>query len=495
MEYAAVNETELLIEANRLVAGGLRDAAIDLLQEGLETSPHSPALLSALGRAYLLTGQPEQAVVYLKRSLEVEQATNVAPQALLSAQTDDFTDDDLAFIDAQAEQQTELDFPSQDIVSAETSPVGRVSTSQPPRRPILHIEPREEGCKAERRDQNEIKARDRSRRLEPQDDSSSPAREINTQHPEESRPPPDTEPTDYDPEFEPADQPPSELPFNTPELVLDFDETESYEEDVGFLVESLGPILDEETGELAWDDYEGLDEFDEEAQRETPDQSQAEDSVARVTRARQIAAELLLECDWLPSTIDLLQQIFVENGWGAARIAIEREIEKGLLPDELVLAMDIRRYWSENERLWTTYDRIRTNAPFMEAEAAYRHMSWAEALRIVRCFPTLPAVEEVIDLIENTYEWWYTDGNLRRSFKTFLKFLKYRTGSMRGALPGHCFFDFIDGPDSELGAESFDFLHSTTPGYQYLNELGIQLPLGGEHLPRNIMSIRKEPER
>jgi len=94
-----------------------------------------------------------------------------------------------------------------------------------------------------------------------------------------------------------------------------------------------------------------------------------------------------------------------------------------------------------------------------------------------------------------SYEWWYADRNLCRSFKTFLKFLKYRTGSMRGALPGHCFFSFLGWPESESSTESIGLLHPITPESQYLQELGIQLPMGGEPSPRNILSIKKEPEQ
>ena len=114
------------------------------------------------------------------------------------------------------------------------------------------------------------------------------------------------------------------------------------------------------------------------------------------------------------------------------------------------LCDSIRNYWFNNERYWITFARIKKNGLYMEADAAYRHMSWAEALRIVRCFPALPEVEEVIGLIEETYEWWYSDQKLCRSFKTFFKFLKYRTGSMRGALPGHCAFSFLEWPDSDF---------------------------------------------
>jgi len=552
MELAIVNETEVLTEANRLVTSGLRHAAIDLLRECLESSPDSPSLHSALGRVYLLVGQPEQAVIYLQRSLEVRQAKKLATQSSPKGQDDDFTDDDLAFVAAQAEQQNETDIPPYDLVPPEASQVGGTDAPQTPSSSIAQVGSRNGGLEAANPDTGETTAEDPCRRrLDSQDGSSRQAHDDEEQLPQEapsapgypsSEPTPETqqfsgnrlvrqptppqqtpsswqtglaqpdqdaspyplaelppqssEPTENEPDSEPGDLPPGELLLDEPGFVLDLlEESESDEEDFADLVEAVAPFPDdEETDALAWDDNDDLDEFDEEAQRDRPGQSQAEESVPRVMRARQVAVEVLLESDWPLAEMDLLQQIFIENGWGSARLAIEREIKKGLLPEELSLARVIRCYWLENDRFWTTYQRIRTNAPFAQAEAAYRHMSWAEALRIVRCFPAVPAAEEVIGLIEDAYGWWYTDGSLRRSFKTFLKFLKYRTGSMRGTLPGHCFFDFQEWPECDSETESIDLLHSTSPEYQYLQELGIQLPLAGEQPSRNILRIRKEPE-
>jgi hypothetical protein len=245
-------------------------------------------------------------------------------------------------------------------------------------------------------------------------------------------------------------QPPEELGLPEPEVDLDFEDAEIDDDEFSDLADSLASIPDmEETYTVFWDDLEDLDEFDEQAQRAHPEQLPAEQTITREMRARQIAAEILLECDWPASAIDLLQQVFIENGWSMTRVAVERELDKGLLPYELELAMAVRHFWSENPCFWTTYQRIKSNAPCMYAAAAYRHMSWAEALRIVRCFSSLPDAEEVTVLIEDTYDWWYSDDAFRRRFKSFLEFLRYRAGSMPGTLPGQCFFDFAAASDNE----------------------------------------------
>lgn len=542
-----MNENEVLTEANRLVSSGLRHAAIDLLQESLHSYPSSPALLSALGRVYLLSGQPENAVVYLKRSLESSQARKALPQSLPSGQTDDFTEDDLQFIDAQAEKHCETDFSPYEFNDSEPRRDTATGKSDQPKRPILHITQGNKNRRMEGRDEQGVKIEYRNRRrITSQGDSSRLVRKVYREHLDKGNPPTESPSLEFAPnprresnnlptsptqrssvskpesldslrqdttlpssanlslkqidilghgsDSEPVNQPSDEILTPNCELDFDFDEIESDDEDADSLIELVPPILDdEETDELAWDDYDDLDEFDEQAQREDIEHSRTDGAISREMRARQIAVEVLAKCDWHPSSINLLQQVFVENSWGLARVAIEREIEKGLLPEELALARAIRKHWFDNERYWITFARIKKNGLHMQADAVYRQMSWAEALRIVRCFPSLPAVDEVLYLIEETYEWWYSNQNLCRNFKTFFKFLKYRTGSMRGALPGHCVFSFLEWPESDVGVDSIGVPHYNTPTNQYLQELGIQLPIG-EPLPKNIMRIREESE-
>ncbi|ANX02921.1 hypothetical protein PG2T_01080 [Immundisolibacter cernigliae] len=229
--------------------------------------------------------------------------------------------------------------------------------------------------------------------------------------------------------------------------------------------------MEEEPYELNWDDLADLDEFNEEAQRGFADPPVEDDLITREKRARQIAAEVLARTYWAIEHLPLLQQVFVENGWSAARVAVEREIENGMLPEELALARRIKRFWGWNDQFWTTFHKIRTNSPYAQADAAYKNMSWAEALRIIRSFPNLPDIEEIYAFIETEYESWYYNDSLRRTFKAFFKYLKYRTGSMRGALPGDVPFSFNVMTDSE-----FSFLHSLLmPESQTLSTLGINM--------------------
>ncbi|MFK5949666.1 MAG: hypothetical protein QM500_12955, partial [Methylococcales bacterium] len=105
-----MNKKEVLLEANKLVSHGLRNAAIELLLEYIETDSYSSSLFNALGRVYLLDKQPEKAVVFLKKSLEISQNKRVAIENYFEYQSDNFGDDDMGFIESQADEFFEDEF-------------------------------------------------------------------------------------------------------------------------------------------------------------------------------------------------------------------------------------------------------------------------------------------------------------------------------------------------------------------------------------------------
>ena len=118
-----MNRKEVLTEANKLVSNGLRKAAIDLLQEYLEIDPNSPTILSSLGRAYLLDQQPEKAVVYLKRSLEISQGHDSAQKTNTKYESEAFDDDDMAFVESEVDISNQTEF-SLEIEDSERETTG-----------------------------------------------------------------------------------------------------------------------------------------------------------------------------------------------------------------------------------------------------------------------------------------------------------------------------------------------------------------------------------
>lgn len=500
-----MNVNELLAEANRLITGGMRKAAIDLLLEYLESDPHSSVVLSALGKAYLLDQQLENAVVYLRKSLEVSRGAGRKVSLESTYQPDHFDDEDFAYLESQAEQADEVPYSLAADAGAHDNSVPQpplsIDVSNVPAVPQCH--PGNDGYTIYHEDAqseatirtNGIHSTDAALHASMQSDETRPIDSARAGSEEYEFGAGDT--TIFTEQLDEADdndlRPTSVYGWHQRGEIgeTDTDDRDEFEDDPGYAdvlstsdswsradqlyegepdesdfpqeeaaddedvfiePDRLGALgsMEEEPDELNWDDLADLDEFDEKAQRGFADPFIEDDLITREQRARQIAAEVLARTYWAIEHLPLLQQVFVENGWSAARVAVEREIDNGMLPEELALARRIKRFWGWNDQFWTTFHKIRTNSPYAQAGAAYKNMSWAEALRIIRSFPNLPDIEEIYAFIEAEYENWYYNDSLRRAFKAFFKYLKYRTGSMRGALPGDVPFSFNVMTDSEF---------------------------------------------
>ncbi|MGZ8911008.1 MAG: hypothetical protein ACXW09_13610 [Methylococcaceae bacterium] len=203
--------------------------------------------------------------------------------------------------------------------------------------------------------------------------------------------------------------------------------------------------------EFDWDGLEDFDEIDEPGLVDHFPEYRVttKGKVSRIERAKQIASNVIHSYDWGIKNLPLLQQVFYENGWAAARVAIEHELARGLTPDELKLAIYVRRLWTENEQFWISFIHVTSNQPIQETRAVYKNMSWREALRIIRVFNSLPSEEEIQLFVDQIYDDWYCSKNLQRQFKVFIRYLKYRTGSVRHALPGKELFSFVNSYEHE----------------------------------------------
>lgn len=174
------------------------------------------------------------------------------------------------------------------------------------------------------------------------------------------------------------------------------------------------------------------------------------EKLSREDRALQKAAELIGKTNWPLSTLPLIQQIFVISGWGQTYLALEREIERGLTPAELILAAHIKVIWSENDIYWIAFDKIGGS------RLSYYVLSWPTALLIVRSFESLPQVEELEVFLESLFVSWYENTILCRAFKAFARYLWFRFANLEGCLPANQPFDFCN--PHELPAEEYSDL-------------------------------------
>lgn len=218
------------------------------------------------------------------------------------------------------------------------------------------------------------------------------------------------------------------------------------EEDIPDVVDDFRDLGDDYAA-YAFDPDEVFDSEDPEADDKADGLA---DKLSREDRALQKAAELIGRANWSISTLPLVQQIFVMSGWGATRLALEREIDKGLTPDELILAAHIKVIWAENDIYWIAFDKTGSS------RLSHQVLSWPTALLIVRSFESLPQVEEIEVFLESLFATWYENNSLRRAFRAFARYLWFRFANLQGCLPANQHFDFCN--PRELPAEEYSDL-------------------------------------
>lgn len=212
-----------------------------------------------------------------------------------------------------------------------------------------------------------------------------------------------------------------------------YDEPADLDENLAYEPAAVAEEIEDEYAAYAFDPDDLYDTQDSVAS----DSSDLLDGMlSREDRALQKAAELISNTGWPLSAWPLIQQIFVMSGWGATRLALEREIEKGMTPDELILAAHVKVIWAENDYYWIAYDKNGSS------KLSQYVLSWPTALLIVRSFESLPQIEEIEQFIESLFEYWYERIHLRKVFRSFNRFLWFRMSNLQGCLPANLPFNF-----------------------------------------------------
>lgn len=415
-------QTEVLAHANRLASAGLRQAALELLLEYLDEDPESARVLAAVGRLYLLERNLPKSVLYLQKSLHAGKVAQ-SKTAAIDAYDEDYDEQDLEFVASQSHESDQYEHDDSSVQTGGVAETAALPSPEVTREQTNH-----------KHTEFEL---DRDPDQQDEDQSSPDvADDVEVLREIEHK-----AALLFDEELEARQDSLEEVlaqelgELDDVELLTgETDETGDDEllDDEFYLGVSTDSVP-EEASELSWDEIDDLDSYTPAAQ-EPRELVVGKGKLSREQRARQVAVDVMSRFELDREFLPLLQTIFFENGWGAARIAIERELARGTLCEELALAREIRHFWWQSERYWTTFRSLYSNSLSQQAEATYRIMSWAEALRLTACFPGLPSIEEVEDLIEEIFLLWYESRRLRRSFPVFFKFLKYRTASMPGTL-------------------------------------------------------------
>lgn len=194
------------------------------------------------------------------------------------------------------------------------------------------------------------------------------------------------------------------------------------ENNIADLVEILGEEESPSRETYDFHDYYEPEEYDGKIGRQTFHEIQTSGRVSKSMRARQAAMETGQNFGLTSKEILSIAGIYEENGWANARIAIERELDRGATVEEIYLAAEAKRVWQEH------------NEYGCGCRTYYTLLSWPMALRLVRSFSGNPDPEVIEDFFMRIFEHWRNSHNLMRIFWPFSSYLTYRLGVTKGTL-------------------------------------------------------------
>lgn len=523
-EPAIEANRSILLDINRLFSRGEHSAALKLAHQTVSDHPKDVQLLNIIGRIYLRIGEPQKAAIYLKRALKKEEPATYSHTTLNSS--------DLDYLQESAEslQEDEYKIASDDsysVRSDEDKAVGR---------PILTLKKgfrRARECKDRTQHSPPNPSQDDSNKsvsITCRDDQAtqSPKRPIlrlkkkrsNTTIQQESRDSKyKSEVATHDTEAnEDFDQVNSFLPVEIAPPVEQEDsvleqlslyseeEDESAEEDLYLndLPEQTQPNIvtnedvttfpdtHQSSNDVSTDFYDFWteEEFIEEEDDEDADQS---NFITRRQRAQQVAVQFIDFVGWPKSDLDLVTEIFFENGWSATKASLLREVSLGASIEEISLARELKHIWRECDRYWISFSSI--NRFLEHTSASYKHFSWTQALRIIRTYDGVPSIEELHHMLEIEFEYWYSHIILRRKYPAFIKYLLYyRFGDHPNILPSTEQLMFFDSFEEDY-LDSIELSLERSDTYLVLSEMGVDLHSNFTTKSYYVSDIPFDPEK
>ncbi|MFN4252364.1 MAG: hypothetical protein ACK4GP_15195, partial [Deinococcus sp.] len=114
--------------------------------------------------------------------------------------------------------------------------------------------------------------------------------------------------------------------------------------------------------------------------------------LTRRQRAEREAVRISDQYDW-EQGFHLIADALDRDRWGQLRESIEREIARGMTPDEFELLLQLRAYW---------HDQTHYQSPYT---ARYDSLPWSLGLALIRRCSGVPCLDEMILLLERLYEY------------------------------------------------------------------------------------------
>ncbi|GGR74162.1 hypothetical protein GCM10008959_39260 [Deinococcus seoulensis] len=126
-----------------------------------------------------------------------------------------------------------------------------------------------------------------------------------------------------------------------------------------------------------------------------PGEPPPEPATGRLTRrqrAEREAVRISDQYDW-EQGFHLIADALDRDRWGQLRESIEREIARGMTPDEFELLLQLRAYW---------HDQTHYQSPYT---ARYDSLPWELGIALIRRCAGVPCLDDMILLLERLYEY------------------------------------------------------------------------------------------
>lgn len=186
--------------------------------------------------------------------------------------------------------------------------------------------------------------------------------------------------------------------------------------------------LEVELSDFQLDDLDEAEIFEESDHLldELPD----EDRISISDRALQVAITVGIKFGLRQVDIEFLQQIFIEHGWGNARIAITSLLAKGVKIGDLRRAKQMKDIWSGRREFWIGFYLTRRDTSDYTYESS-RILSWAFAVKLLMVFQEDIEIDEIEYYLDELYDIWWSK---KRQY--YLKFIDYLKDIAEKTVPG-----------------------------------------------------------
>jgi len=474
-------------EAGRLLAAGLQGAASDLLEECMADGAEDPRVLRALARVRLLQGRAQDAADLLRRALNEIEMLKARGAGLArpddrarqypSHPSDDLDPEDLELVVTRGREvctRRRYFDPEVDPIAGRVSAPTRAAPTAPPPVPAFKTLPR--GVAP--RPQTSAEARPSWTGDDQQPQSPALGGDARVRY---DLPLDLLDGLEGEPEDEEIEDPPPEV-----QAVLDAaraddqagidGDDEDLSDDEARLLGIAGTSVRPSPTPVADTRIEGDDYSDRPTREEVEQHVRKSGRVERDVRALQIAIEVALKHGWDREGIQLLARVFERYWWSSARTSMERELARGMTPEELAIAFEVREFWLERPEytidfaaVWRT-TLVPSGSP---AGSWHRTLSWPDALAVVRAIGAGADLDEVEVFLDELYDHWYGSDGLRRQFESFHAYLQYRIGLRPGALRELPDWTFSDEGWEDTDPEEGGQTGCTTREYRWLERMGL----------------------